>query len=348
MKSLEIAAYYVPLRWKKHCEWNLIQQAKSYVDWQQQPRVPLQWYYNDENPETMKKQIALASGYWVSAFIFDRYWKKGKLELDAPIHNFISNPWPMKFAVMRAWKTAKKDLPSYPWIVSPEEQSRRVETDVQDFCAMLEYCQIHYFSQDFYLTIDDRPYFVLYNVEWFINKLWREYFIEMMEAARSLFTQNWRTQPYISWVIISDIDASGLGLDAITGYNYLPDFTPQQEMIQEYETLISQKQKKREQLQIHSQLPYIPSIATGWDASPRWSRVEKFEQSLWYPWIPLVVGNTPALFGKFLQEGIDFAKKHTSKIVSICAWNEWSEGSYLEPDERYGYGYLEEIKKRVG
>jgi hypothetical protein len=70
-------------------------------------------------------------------------------------------------------------------------------------------------------------------------------------------------------VIISDIDASGLGLDAITGYNYLPDFTPQQEMIQEYETLISQKQKKREQLQIHSQLPYIPSIATGWDASPR-------------------------------------------------------------------------------
>ena len=38
------------------------------------------------------------------------------------------------------------------------------------------------------------------------------------------------------------------------------------------------------------------------------------------------------------------AKKDYKKdMIFIFAWNEWSEGGYLEPDEKNKYGFLEAI-----
>lgn len=38
---------------------------------------------------------------------------------------------------------------------------------------------------------------------------------------------------------------------------------------------------------------------------------------------------------------------YSSDMVILFAWNEWSEGGYLEPDEKWGYGYLEAIKRAI-
>ena len=65
----------------------------------------------------------------------------------------------------------------------------------------------------------------------------------------------------------------------------------------------------------------------------------------------LVLHNsTPELFRRQLKKAIAIAKDVNSdkNIIFIKSWNEWAEGNYLEPDRRFGMGYLEVIREELG
>ena len=85
-------------------------------------------------------------------------------------------------------------------------------------------------------------------------------------------------------------------------------------------------------------VPLLPHVSRGWDGSPR-----NYSSGI-------VVGNTPERFRHFLAEAKALADKHPECkcIVTINSWNEWVEGSYLEPDTVDGTKYLDAIRAVFG
>jgi hypothetical protein len=69
-----------------------------------------------------------------------------------------------------------------------------------------------------------------------------------------------------------------------------------------------------------------------------------------YPYGPVVVGNTPARFEELLRDARRHMENDPRKPfgVLINAWNEWTEGGYLLPEERTDTAYLEAIKRVFG
>ena len=65
--------------------------------------------------------------------------------------------------------------------------------------------------------------------------------------------------------------------------------------------------------------------------------------------MPVLGGNTPQNFEAALQSAKAFLEERDApRILTLNAWNEWTEGSYLEPDTQHEYSYLEAIHNVFG
>jgi len=96
-------------------------------------------------------------------------------------------------------------------------------------------------------------------------------------------------------------------------------------------------------------LPYHPNVTMGWDSSPRTIQSDAYLP--WnYPFTAVLADNTPDRFREALaltKERLA-ARAPKDRILTINAWNEWTESSYLEPDTQHGMGYLEAIRDVFG
>jgi hypothetical protein len=57
--------------------------------------------------------------------------------------------------------------------------------------------------------------------------------------------------------------------------------------------------------------------------------------------------NTPANFSAALERARVWCDKNQNKnkIITVNSWNEWTEGSFLEPEREFGYEYLEAMRQ---
>ena len=82
----------------------------------------------------------------------------------------------------------------------------------------------------------------------------------------------------------------------------------------------------------------FPTIMPQWD---RTARVGKAQG--------IYVNSTPENFQKHVRDAMKVveAKKNEHQIIIIKSWNEWAEGNYMEPDLKFGHGFLNALKKAL-
>jgi hypothetical protein len=63
-------------------------------------------------------------------------------------------------------------------------------------------------------------------------------------------------------------------------------------------------------------------------------------------WLIILSRISPTAFEDMLSRARRHIEKNgLRKIITIEAWNEWAEGSYVEPSTEYGFGWLDAIRK---
>jgi len=137
---------------------------------------------------------------------------------------------------------------------------------------------------------------------------------------------------------------TALGFDSITSYVWVHHVPLNTFPETEYRSVFGEYMKFWERTETEISLPYYPNVSMGWDPSPRTVQSDIY-RSVGYPFTNCLGNNTPENFQQALQvikQRMD--RGEGPKILTINAWNEWTEGSYLEPDTVHGMGYLEAIR----
>ena len=367
MKKYEVAVYYFP-QWHPEpdaankrqrdpnwTEWDVLKCAKPRFPGHQQPKVPL-WGYTDEaQPSVMEQKIDAAADHGVDVFLFDWYWADGGTILRRCLDEGYlgaKNNDRVKFALM--W--CNHDLGSLGL------GAVKIET----FRAMCDEMIKDYFHLPQYWRVDGKPYFSIYQMFSFLETCGDD--AECAKKELDLLRQKARDAG-IGEIHINAVDygvrqipqkfcttkeekntlLDYLGVDSVTSYVWIhhtiiPNF-PDYPYADYMETALNVEKEKS----AYYDIPYHPHASMGWDSSPRTDQSKPFAQGV-YPNSPVLVDNTPELFREALiklKAQLD-AGMHKAPIITINSWNEWGEGSYIEPDTINGFGYLEAIRDVFG
>ena len=366
--NVQVATYYFP-NWGPafSSEWSILKAAKPRFNGHQQPKIPMWGYTNENDPLVMTQKIEAAADNGINAFIFDWYyydpgsnllvdqntdhWEGQKYLSKALENGFLkaANNSKLKFALL--W--CNHDLGGVKGAVTPET-----------FEGMMDYVIEKYFKHPSYWKIDGCPYFSIYQIYSFLETYGNDY--SKAAAAIELFRTKVKAAGFpdlhlngVLWGLkggILDTAIDQLKINSTTSYvwihhNSLPNF-PSTEYTKVADTYFKSLEYggASNGLEAPAKLipvPYHINVSMGWDSSPRSGNATDWLTRRDYPFGPVIVNNTPYLFKKYLAKAkeLTMLKPENERIITINSWNEWGEGSYLEPDMVNGMKYLEAVKE---
>ncbi len=363
MKKYDVAAYVWPAYtgdeprarqfWEQGIgEWQTVKNPTFKPQWNFKNPQPLWGYVNEADSSVMEQQIETAAEHGVNVFIYDWYWYDGRPFLEQCLNNGYlkaKNNSKVKFYLMWANHDA-----TYLW----DKRNSHINETVfsgqvikSEFEKITDRLTSKYFSHPSYYKINEKPVFMIYDVMNFIKGLGG---VEQSQNALNSFREKVKSAGFpdlelqlCAWsenaVNLGGIDklrqgstrdiAKLLGFNSLTNYQ----FVHLANIDRNYNEVMTDVQKEWERIDCEYDIPYYPHISVGWDNNLRFVNFKP----------GIMKNNTPENFETALRKAKEYLDSHSDRIplVTINSWNEWTEGSYLQPDTVNGYGYLEAIKK---
>ena len=376
----DVAAYIWPAyqpepRWKElgifpdgKGEWQNVYEAKPKHKGHNQPIVPLWGYELEDDPIAVARKIDAALAAGINVWIYDWYWYEGRPFLENALNNgFLKAPnnTRMKFYIMWAnhdvtnlWnnKADKKDKNKIVW---------KADVSFDEFKKSLVPRFIEYFKKPNYYKINGKPLFSLYRLDVFarglggydgVKKAFKYLDSEAKKAGFKGVHFMWNN-PVSKWSLGKNLKLPGnpdptpeeimnyIGFDSHTTYNWCSESWSEMSKAKpeltyaQYAKISTDKYDLIQSRYKNGQ--YFPHVSLAWDTNPRYIEYQ-----------PKVEPASPEDFEKALRAAkkwIDENRKEgMPRLITVNAWNEWTEGCYLEPDVKNGYDMLNAVSRVFG
>lgn len=356
---------------KGFTEWTNVSKAKPLFRGHYQPRLPADLgYYDLRVPEVRAAQAELGRTAGVEGFCYWHYWFAGRQVLERPFHEVVTSGQP-DYPFCLAWAN---DTWRGHWYGAEkrtliEQTYPGREDHERHFYALLPA-----FQDRRYIRVHDRPLFAIFrpkalpDSEAFIA-LWQDLAsrngLKGIHFVAHLFDDEldypWRTVGYGGAVVTNELKLVRRRFWHITAERLRiarnqPDVAARLRASWEAATetgrLLGHRVLQRllrwpggvhyyRDAMLFFKSPAAlalgcyPSVVPGWDNTARAG-----------PKGIVLHGSTPALFSRHLRDILDSvaARPAEDRLVFVKSWNEWAEGNYLEPDRKYGHGYLEAVQ----
>ena len=306
----------------------------------------------------------------IEGFCYYHYWMgNGKQLLQRPFEEVLASGkpdfpfclcWANHEWTTRTWQNGGKTKVIAPMVYSGDE----------DYTAHFNYV-LPALRDKRYITVDGKPLFSIYDPYHFTDvrrfmELWRQlakenglpgiHFTAWMSSTSTIKRKDDGSIERVLPNLKSSADVYNqilsLGFDSITSYGK-----------SRAEMLYMGKYKRIITKYVHKHIPFLPSLRynyakvmphffapeDSWEnvfptIFPQWDRTPRAGSSE-----GIYVNATPENFKRHIEDALNVIKdkQQEHQILFLKSWNEWGEGNYVEPDLRYGHGFLDAIRETV-
>lgn len=354
---------------KGFTEWTNVAKARPLFRGHYQPRIPADLgFYDLRLPEVREQQAELAREAGLEGFCYYHYWfGNGRQLLERPFNEVLASGKP-DFPFCLCW--ANHDWTNKTWQKGNnfrrDSMIMKMEYSKEDYVRHFNYV-LPAFRDPRYITVDGKPLFAV----------WAPHHIPDARVFIDLWQQLARENGLPGIHFVGHTDNAGKGLPGQAADYYSADKAKEYYqavldlgfdavMSSGYRRAVALLQGKTRMIwrmlsgktfaPTYSKMDYsrlmanyyvpedageniYPTLLPQWDRTPRAGKNSE-----------IVVDSTPDRFQETVETAIELIrqKEPEHQLLFLKAWNEWGEGDYVEPDLKFGHGYIQAIRQAIG